>query len=436
MRNFWRQMSLVGIIVLITMVLVSGQASLQDEISGYPRDEAFELELITQLNQRRIRDGRVPLARNADLDYLAFIQAEYMTQYMPFTQVDAKTFDYHIDAFGEDVKRRADFIGWPAYGIPGQTYVSEIAAYYPSVDAMMDFWNSSLEHRTSIYQYGYREVGVAVLRYRDWRLAYVVFGGRPAVLPVLYWPDRNMLFLTADQSPFPERFVPAQVQIYNDQGIRLHDNEWLVWTPRMPLPAGATNNITVVYTNGNSEVVTDVDLSQARVFPSEPLVIATAAPTQRPLPTIVRPTLTPTVPPPTPTATMPPVTGIYDMRVEYNGQSLTIVNQSGHPLDIEPLALFIPNLNTVLDSDWLGLYSETSLTNFPSGYCIQVWSYEASYYAPPMPDDCVLRASGRSIVRLNQRFWLSGEFEMRYGEKLIASCRASAGVCAFDIPKE
>ncbi|MBZ0277271.1 MAG: CAP domain-containing protein, partial [Anaerolineae bacterium] len=282
MKRHVKRLSVIGTLFLIVFVFISGQASPQSEIGGFPRDERFELQVISELNRFRIRDGRVPLVRNPDLDYLAQIQAEYMARYMPFTDVDPKTFDYHIDAFGDGVQKRADFIGWPAYGIPGDFYVAEIAAYYPSVDSMMDFWNSSPEHRNSIYQYGFREVGVAVVRNREWRLAYVVFGGRPRVLPVLYWPDRNMLFLTSDQSPFPEHFVPAQVQIINDQGQRLHDEEWLLWRPRMTLPAGATNNFTVIFTDGVSEVVTDVDLSASRIFPSDPLVTPVPTPTHRP----------------------------------------------------------------------------------------------------------------------------------------------------------
>jgi hypothetical protein len=133
---------------------------------------------------------------------------------------------------------------------------------------------------------------------------------------------------------------------------------------------------------------------------------------------------------------MPPDSGAYDMRVDYNGQSLTIVNQSGQTLDVEPLSIFIPDLNAVLNSEWLGLYAQLPLTRFPTGFCMQVWAYEANYFPPPMPEDCVLRASGRSAVRLSQRFWLSGRFEMRYRGNLVASCDASVGTCAFDIPKE
>ncbi|MEO1290088.1 MAG: hypothetical protein AAFV93_20230 [Chloroflexota bacterium] len=36
-----------------------------------PYDETVELEIITAINAVRIRDGRVPLLRNNDLDFLA-----------------------------------------------------------------------------------------------------------------------------------------------------------------------------------------------------------------------------------------------------------------------------------------------------------------------------------------------------------------------------
>ncbi|MCA9911985.1 MAG: CAP domain-containing protein, partial [Anaerolineae bacterium] len=332
------------------MVLVTtGQES-----RSLPRDLDKELEVITMLNRYRIRDGRGPLLRNPDLDYLAQIQAEYMQQWLPLT---GQELDYHVDRFGDGITRRAELIDWPTYGFVDAPFVGEIAAYFPSVQGMMDFWNNSQDHRNDIYSYGYREVGVTVLRNGNWFLAYVVFGARPDVLPVFYDAQLGKLVLTTDQSPFIfNRFVPTLVQIEDEAGQRLHVDEWLPWRSRIPLPEGAGQFITVIYSDGVREVRTTVDLYQALLYPSEgrgsralsSLTVVTGTP---------RATVTPMPPTPTWTPSPMPQGDQYDIVLHYDANSLNFINQSGEELNLQPLSIVVPGMGAI-SADWMGTYSE------------------------------------------------------------------------------
>jgi len=118
-----RKLSLLFVLILLSSLLVF--VVVGQEGRSLPRDLDVEMELITALNQYRVRDGRGPLLRNPDLDYLARIQAEYMQQWLPLTGIEL---DYHADSFGDGVDRRAELIDWPAYGFGDSPFVGEIAA--------------------------------------------------------------------------------------------------------------------------------------------------------------------------------------------------------------------------------------------------------------------------------------------------------------------
>lgn len=427
MRKVALLLALLFLLMGVSLVFVAtGQ-----EGRSYPRDLDVELDLITALNRYRVRDGRGPLLRNPDLDYLAQIQAEYMQQWLPLTEEEL---DYHADRFGDGILRRAELIDWPSYGFGDSPFVGEIAAYFPSVQGMMDFWNNSQAHRDDIYAYGYREVGVTVLRNGNWLLAYVVFGARPDVLPVFYDAQLNKLVLTTDQSPFIfNRFVPTLVKIEDEAGQRLHVEEWLPWRSRLPLPEGAGRIITVTYSDGVRDVRTTVDLYQALLYPSDgrgtrrlsTLTVVTGTP---------RATVTPL--PPTPTWTPSPVPqgDQYDIVLEYNATSLNFINQSGEDLNLRPLSIVVSGLGAI-SADWMGAYSEVPLTEFPDEFCMQLWSNEQRPDPPAVPEACRVMASSRSVLTTNQLFWIAGSFDVTYYGVVIASCEASLHTCAFDIPR-
>jgi uncharacterized protein YkwD len=416
----------------VFVCLLTAYTGLQAPTSSeaYPRDEAAELEVITELNFWRIRRGLSPLQRNPDLDYLAMLQAEYIAPNVPFTG----EVDFHTDQYGDGVFKRAELAGWPGYDTPDRVLVSEIAAYFPSVDGAINFWQHSAVHKASVETGGFRELGVAVLRYENWYISYVVLGGRPEVYPVLYDPTRGTLYLSIDRSVFSDNYRPTRVQILDAAGNRLHNDEWLIWSDRMPLPQGASDVLTVIYSDGIREYKTSVNLYDARIFPSMPTPTPSNTPTPAPTATPVLATSTPQPPTMTPTSTQPPANGHFEVKLVYDNQSLTLINESSSALNLVPLTFVSQSIGLTRTGAWLGKYSKVSLETFPSHYCMQAWSFEQSHIPPTLPEDCTVRASGRSVLKVGERFWLAGRFEVAYRNETIAVCYADTGQCAFDIP--
>jgi hypothetical protein len=411
--------------------LSQGIAALHD--TDFTRDPDIELQVLTELNRWRIHRGLVPLMRNTDLDTLAMGQATYKAPQVPFTG----TVDFHLDAWGDGVFKRAEFYGWPSYdNEPDKVLVSEIAAYFPSVSGAIHFWQNSPPHRKSVTTAGYREAGVAVLRRGDWLLSYVVLGGRQDILPVTYDPVRNLLYLSTDKSWFAHPFRPLYVKILDDQGNRLHNDEWLVWQDRIPLPPNATDNITVVVTDGIQEITTHTNLYDARIYPADPLPTPQPIPTARPSLNLVRAAVTPIVPTLAPTFTPMPVDGKFDVKMVYGDTSFSLINESARELDLSKLMITSEALHFKRTADWLGKYSKVALTSFPSNWCMQVWSYEVFTGPPDLPTGCGTLASGRSLLNAGDRFWLANQFDVYYGLTLVASCRRGQKVCGFDIPPQ
>ncbi len=299
------RLSFAAVFISIALLLLAvSQASMQQEGERYPRDVSVEDEILGELNRWRIRIGLDPLARNADLDFLAMEQARYMAPRIPFL---GET-EFHLDQYGYGIVGRARLFGWPGYDIPSRLVISEIAAYFPDVAGSINFWQTSRIHNAAVTTAGFREAGVAVLRHRNWILTYVVMGGRPNVLPVTYDAGRNVLFLSRDRSLYGDNFRPTRVRILDEFGERVHDQEWLVWSNRLLLPRGANGTITVIQTDGIRESRWTLNLYDSRVFPADPTPTPsnTPQPTRTPTPILVTATPTPVLPTPTPTATPNP----------------------------------------------------------------------------------------------------------------------------------
>lgn len=430
MKRFRLSFAAVFISITLLMLAVGQAASMQEQGERYPRDTGVEDQILGELNRWRIRIGLDPLARNADLDFLAMEQARYMAPRIPFL---GET-EFHLDQYGYGIVGRARLFGWPGYDIPSRLVISEIAAYFPDVAGSINFWQTSRIHNAAVTTAGFREAGVAVLRHRNWILTYVVMGGRPNVLPVTYDAGRNVLFLSRDRSLYGDNFRPTRVRILNEFGERVHEQEWLVWSNRLLLPRGASGTITVIQTDGIRESRWTLNLYDSRVFPADPTPTPSNTPQPTRTPTPVLATATPTIPLPTPTPTATPVNGAFDVQMVYNDQSFSLINTSGRDLDLSPLIIVSNELGVSLTSDWLGRYFNGSMSEFPPRYCLQTWSFEMFPGPPRLPEGCVGLASGRSSLRAGERFWLAGEFDIIYRRQLVARCTADTGRCAFDMP--
>lgn len=239
----------------------------------------------------------------------------------------------------------------------------------------MNFWQNSAVHTRTALSDAFREVGIAVIENRGWLLGYVVLGSRPGVLPVMYDPARRMLYLTIDVSYYSDRFTPTRVQLYGQDGKRLHEDEWWVWAPHIPLPANATENVIVVVTDGIIFVETAVNLDAARTYPSDPLPTPVANPTATLVPVLQ--TIAPV-----PVATSTPQSANFDLAFVYGNDSIALINQSDRNLNILPLTINATLINKTFTSTWLGAFSRVSLSTFPPQRCLQAWSFDTTLIPP------------------------------------------------------
>jgi hypothetical protein len=316
----------------------------------------------------------------------------------------------------------------------------EIAAYYPNVAGAVNFWQHSTVHRDTVQISGFREVGVYSICRRGWLLSYVVLGGRPGVLPVTYDPVSRALFLTRDVSFYTDKFIPAFVQILGADGLRLHQDEWLVWSDVMQLPAYSGDEITVVMTDGITEVRTAVNLYEDRIFPSQPTPMPTITPTPHPTSTPVLITATPLPPTPIPSPTpLPQDLSGYDIVLYYNINSITLVNQSGGPLNLAPLAVRSNFPILERSGSWWGAYYGGDLTRVPDRFCMQAYAGEIFNGPDRRPQTCSRLSSVRGNLRVGERFWLGRQFEVLYYRQVVAVCSGvrlteESATCSFDLP--
>jgi uncharacterized protein YkwD len=420
-------------ILVLVVAFWGGSFVLTQEVDAdpNPRDMDAEWDVLTELNHWRVRKGLMPFARNEDLDYLAEQQARYIVPMAPFT---TKKVDFHSDEYGETPIERAVLFGWPIYDNPSRVLIAEIAAYYPNVAGAINFWQNSEIHRRSVEIQGYREAGVAVLQYRQWQLSFVVLGGRPDVLPVLFDPVRSTFFLSTDDSFYTDRFRPTRVAFLDDTGTRIHDTDWLPWASKIRITSGLTQDMTVIVTDGIREIETHVNLYQHRAFPSDPLPVFNTTPTPRP--TLQLPIFTPapTTLPITPTPSPTPMGERAMIKITWDDESMTLINQSSLRLDMTRLVLVSPTLGFQKTGSWMGAYSLAPLDAFPPRFCMQLWSLEYSLNSPELPSDCALLASGRNVLRASERFWMTRSFDVKYDGVTIATCVGANRICEFDIP--
>lgn len=424
-----RRRYLVVLFALLVIILgVQGIALLGDD--DFSRDTDTEWKVMSELNRWRLHSGLGPLMRNPDLDAMAMLQAEYVSPMVPFTG----EVDFHTDAWGDGVAGRAVLYGWPGYEDDlNKVLISEIAAYFPTVNGALRFWQNSPPHHDAVETAGFREVGVAVLRRGDWLLTYAVLGGRPDVMPVMYDPARDILYLTTDKSYNAEPFDPLFVRITDKQDRALHQDDWLVWSDRVHLPHGIPNDLIVTVSDGIRDITTEIDLREVRVFPSDPMPPAseTTLAEFTPIETSAASVTTAY-----PEAVRPEPSGAdFQVKMVYDDVSFTLMNQSSHDLDLSRLRIVSEVIDFSRGAQWLGRYSDKPLSAFPNRWCMQVWSYRVYSGPPELPDECTTLASGRSLLNPGDRFWLTYRFEIYYGRQLVVTCFRDDLQCGFDVPQ-
>ncbi|GAB4528321.1 MAG: hypothetical protein OHK0046_47080 [Anaerolineae bacterium] len=410
-----------------------------------PEAETF---MLTRLNQWRLAARVQPLQRNQRLDTVAERQAMYIAPNAPFSDpayVEEGSFSiWHEDAIGSGVLDRLERNGWPLYD-DGRVIGGEIAAYWPTVSASINFWQDSPIHNLTATLPGYREVGLRVLCWRGWLLSYVVFASQPDMLTATYDPYTNLLYLGDESRSYAgvnPGFRPDYLQIRDYFGNRLHNDEWLLWNRFIQLPEDSPDDIIITATDGVTTISIPVNIMINRTFPSQPT--PTPSPTLTPVPTRyfepveVLPTMTPS-------ATPDPANGShFDVMIYYNEDYFTIVNESGEDANWEVMAIeaaeFPPFQRNIAYFAQFFVNSGGHLDEFPKDSCLQGFSLERFANGPgPRPESCERLVAWRSALQPGERFWLRDHFSIIYNLEPIATCpglviRSDSLVCGFDLP--
>ncbi len=253
----------IWLLLGLTITRVSAQAA---------NDPAAALEVIARLNQWRLQAGAAPLKPNDTLTAMAVDQATYLSTLPDIPNGNA----LHLGRNGEGVRERALYpqFNWPTYG--GSAAVAEVAAV-GTLDSAMQFWQGSDLHRETITNPAVREIGVAAVPHPWGHIFIVDLGSRPDVLPALVDPRSNSLYLTWDEYKFgPGNRPPIQFRLFDSSGRPL--GAWTDWTSIVSLPADVTSEVYVLYNDGSSMSLADVDLVHDQVILPDFLPVIEPAP--------------------------------------------------------------------------------------------------------------------------------------------------------------
>jgi uncharacterized protein YkwD len=415
--------------------------------------EAVEAEdyVLTRLNQWRLNVGVAPLERNSLLNRVAAQQLNYIRVNAPFSMPpfdDHENFrPWHTDVTGGTVLRRLERNGWPRLD-NGVMVGSEIAAYYPTISQSINFWQRSPVHNRTATLGGFREVGIHTQCWHGWLLTYVVMASRPDTLTVAYDPHTNALYFGDESHSYSGDvlgFRPDFYQIQDLSGRRMHADEWLIWNDVIQVPPGSPQELRIIFTDGVTTITKDINLRTNRIFPSQsdptatPTWTPTATSTVGPSPTAYIPTAT-FVPTTTPDA----LSGSnYDLVLYYNQNYITIVNETGQRINLEPLGFTSDDFPIFeIGMSFLAqpfIDRGGDINNFPPNSCVQAFS-GARFTGPGEdPISCIRRVAYRNALEPSERFWLRPNFEITYGLQVIAGCPGlqvyvQESSCGFDLP--
>ncbi len=435
----------------ITLVLLLSLSTVPHPARAQP-DPDLARELVAALNAWRVTEGLWPLQPNTTLGALAQQQADYLIGLPDLPD------DIHTGPGGETPPERASAppYNWPDYGRADRVAIGEIGYVGAGVSQAITWWRGSDTHTRAITNDDYREVGVGTAPHRDGHLLIVVLGARPNVLPAQLDPVNRVLYLSTERY----RWAGSSPDWVHDvTGVRLFDLQgrplnagWQAWQPVLSLPANAGERLYVLYTDGVQQALAEVETPADLVLLPDTLAAvvalaetvtqaAVAGPPTRPDAAppppagdaeIVPPAAATAAPTPTarPTATPTPGTR-RDVVIVYDSRSLAVLNASGAAVDLSALVLAYPGGQLAVTA-WESTFLNVPLSAFPTGDCLQAWSWnEAS--DPPKPDACRYL---RSILTLNpsRLFWTRADFDVQWNGTWLATCAAGSGECAVALP--
>jgi uncharacterized protein YkwD len=450
-----RRVSLFALILIIT---ITASVGVRAPVASAQQQEQVALDTIAAINAWRIQKDLWPFKRNATLDALALLQANYLLT-LPDLPEEG---NIHIGPHGEGPKDRAIAApyNWPTYGRPDQVAEEEIAYAGANVKAAIQFWQTSTIHQKTVENPAYREIGIAVLPQKFGHLFIVEVGARPNILPALVDRNAGLIYLTNESFSGAARSGPwmhtaDRVRLFDFEGKPLNQ-DWIPWQPTLPLPDLPGDRLFVAYASGSLQSITEIRLdTDVVLLPGVQISAPTPTPTPLALPTSTQaPTaLPPTAPPPgttpvptatlqagvpavstpvaTPTTAPSPTTPPQDIVLVYDNHSLALVNTSGRALDLTSLVL-VQGSTTLAVTSWATAFLNVPLTAFPARDCLQVWAWtEPSSLNPP--SICRIQ---RAVLNLapDRLFWTKADFQVRWKDTTLGTCHVGAGQCGFALP--
>jgi uncharacterized protein YkwD len=455
----------LSVLILSLIAPVTASVGVSVPAVSARQQDQVALDTIAAINAWRIQKDLWPFKRNATLDALALLQANYLLT-LPDLPEEG---NIHIGPHGEGPKDRAIAApyNWPTYGRPDQVAEEEIAYAGANVKAAIQFWQTSTIHQKTVENPAYREIGIAVLPQKFGHLFIVEVGARPNILPALVDRNAGLIYLTNESFSGAARSGPwmhiaDRVRLFDSEGKPLNQ-DWIPWQPTLPLPGIPGDRFFVAYASGSLQSITEVRLNTDVVLlpgvqisapapTSTPLASPTStqaptalpptAPSPRttPIPTatlqagspaVSTPVATPTTPVATPTTPPSPTTAPQDIVLVYDNHSLALVNTSGRALDLTSLVL-VQGTTTLPVTSWATAFLNVPLTAFPARDCLQVWSWaEPSPLKPPAA--CRIQ---RAVLNLapDRLFWTKADFQVRWKDTTLGTCHVGAGQCGFALP--
>jgi uncharacterized protein YkwD len=417
--------------------------------------ESAARDIVAQINAYRLENNLQPLAVNTRLETMARDQALYVTSLPTLPEGN----DMHIDGSGRTPRQRAllDSYHWETYGSDVQVSVGENAGE-GSVSFVMNFWKNSDIHNQALLNPTYREIGAWAIPDKYGYVIFVDLGGRPDVLPVLVDPLTNELYISNEyytRGNGDWLREAKTIRLFNASGEPLTDV--IPWQNQMPVPANAGDKLFVLFDDGRTQLIQQVDLQRdwvmlpdtlalepsaaapageaaasatpvPTVAPTLPAASATpvpAAATAVPTPTTSAASLAPTLPAPAATQPPTPVPAAPDIRLIYDAHSLALLNISDRRIDISSVAITGGGI-TLATTRWT-VVAPVLLDDFMVGGCLQVWSWDEPVDLP-QPSACTIRLS-YIYTAPGTLFWTQGDFSITQGGAVIATCAKGAGTC-------
>lgn len=233
------------------------------------QNEAYELELIHLVNQERISRGLHPFRLNNLLTNAARDHNQDM--------IDNEFFG-HVGSDGSLPWDRVCDHGYTPYGWGGCFAAENIAGTQPTPAQVFDAWMDSPDHRDTMLDPDYREVGVGHATGDPYGHYWTMdLGAQPMVLPVFVNNDDSNTDLRQVTITLTKEDVSDWDSIGSITGVQISEDPtftgatWQTWSQTIPYilsQGNGTKTVYVKFTDGSTEVISSDTITLNESVPS------------------------------------------------------------------------------------------------------------------------------------------------------------------------